>query len=73
MSFDAQAKNSVFYVHKLRLEASEGARVEVRAPIERADESQESATWLRTGGWIVAKLVGAAVAAAAVLGIVASQ
>ena len=64
MSFDAQAKNSVFYVHKLRLEASEGARVEVRAPMEHASWSQ--------GVWIVAKLVGATIAASAALVMVAS-
>lgn len=64
MSTDAQTKNSVFYVHKLRLEASEGARVEVSPAIGLASWSQ--------GVWIVAKLVGATIAASAALVMVAS-
>ena len=65
MSFDAQMKNRVFYVHKLRLEAREGADVEIRSPVVFAVRTQ--------GGWIVAKLVGVALAVAALLVVVASQ
>ena len=63
MSFDPQTRHPVFYVHKLRLEAREGADVEIRPPVVFAPKTQ--------GGWIVAKLVGVALAVAAVLAIVA--
>ena len=64
MNVVAPAKSPVFYVHKLRLEARDGARVEIVPTLPMTSRSQ--------GGWIVTKVVCAALAAAAVLAIAVS-
>jgi hypothetical protein len=59
MNATASAKNSSPYVHKLRLEAREGARVAIDPLIESQPGSQS--------GWAIAKFVGASLAVTSLL------
>jgi hypothetical protein len=59
------AKRPTFYVHKLRLEAREGAHVEIR-PLDLQVRPQQ-------GGWILAKFIGASLAATSLLVLIAHQ
>jgi hypothetical protein len=51
-------------VHKLRLDAREGARVEIKPPIELAVRSHQ-------GCWIIAKFIGASLTMISLLALVA--
>ncbi len=53
------------YVHKLRLESREGARVEIRP--------EAATTGSRQAGWILAKLIGVSLAATSVLVLAARE
>jgi hypothetical protein len=59
------AKRPIFYVHKLRLEAREGARVEIQPLALQVRPHQ--------GGWILAKFIGASLAATSLLVLIAHE
>jgi hypothetical protein len=61
----ARSKHDGFYIHKLRLDVQDGGSVDI-APVAPSTDTHRTA-------WIAAKLIGAALAAASALALVARE
>jgi hypothetical protein len=61
----ARSKHDGFYIHKLRLEVQDGGSVDI-APVESPTEPHRTR-------WIVAKLIGASLAATSILVLAARE
>jgi hypothetical protein len=61
----ARSKHDGFYIHKLRLEVQDGGSVDI-APVAPPTQAHRTR-------WIVAKLIGASLAAASLLALAARE
>jgi hypothetical protein len=66
MNATSPARHPNFYVHKLRLEAREGAHIEIGPPAEPLSQSYQE-------GWIVAKFIAASLAIGSALMLLAQE